>query len=314
MQEMKSDITENERIAVVGLGGVGGYLAGMLGRAHPQITFVVRGERLQSIRKNGLTLHSEYHGEITVMPKTAVTAEELEEQDVIFLCVKNYSLEEACAQIAHAVRDDTVIVPVMNGVDPGDRVRSYLKKGRVVDALIYIVAFANGDFSVTQQGDFARLEIGLMHGEAQLEGALAKVDRILSSADVDHNIAQDIQREIWRKYILNCAFNVTTAYYNCPIGNIRSDKERAREYEALVQEAWHVALAKGVRVTQRHIDAIIDRFYHEYADNASSSLQRDVSRHKQSEVETFSGYVVREARRLGVPAPVSEKMYEGLCG
>lgn len=312
MQEIKDNIRENEKIAVVGLGGVGGYLAGMLGRVHPQVTFVARGERLQSIRKNGLILHSGYHGEMTVRPKAAVTAEELDTQDVIFLCVKNYSLEEACAQISHAVKEGTVIVPVMNGVDPGDRVRSWLKKGMVVDALIYIVAFANSDFSVTQQGDFARLEIGLMHEEARLEGALAKVDRILSSADIDHNVAQDIQREIWRKYILNCAFNVTTAYYNCPIGNIRSDEKRAREYEALVQEAWQVALAKGVRVTQRHIDSIIDRFYHEYADDASSSLQRDVSRHKQSEMETFSGYIVREAKRLGVPAPVSEKMYAGL--
>ncbi len=303
---------ENVKIAVVGLGGVGGYLAGMLGRSHSQVTFVARGERLQAIRRNGLTLHSDYHGEITVKPKDAVTAEELDAQDVIFLCVKNYSLEEACRQIAHAVKEDTIVVPVMNGVDPGERTRSWLKKGIVVDALIYIVAFANSDFSVTQQGDFARLEIGLIHEDGQGKRALEQIDQILSAADIDHNMAQDIQREIWRKYILNCAFNVTTAYYNCPIGDIRSDKTRAQEYEALVREAYQVALAKGVRVTQSHIDAIIERFYHEYADNASSSLQRDVSRHKQSELETFSGYLVREAERLGVSAPVSRRMYEGL--
>lgn len=353
---MHSDRKINPKIAVVGLGGVGGYLAGMLAKTHAQVTFAARGERLRAIHDNGFTLHSDYHGEIHVTPKAAVTAEELDVQDVIFLCVKNYSLEEACAQIAHAVTENTVVVPVMNGVDPGDRARAYLKKGIVVDALIYIVAFANRDFSVTQQGKFARLEIGLAHADAQSacgttgadaqpliepasagpcqtdrlagadvqqtdgtidtaarqEAALALVDRILSDADIDHNVAQDIQREIWRKYILNCAFNVTTAYYNCPIGEIRGEKTRAAEYEALVNEAYQVALAKGVAVTQAHIDAIIDRFYHEYADDASSSLQRDVSRHKQSELETFSGYLVREARRLGVPAPVSERMYEGL--
>lgn len=306
------ELRREPRIAVVGLGGVGGYLAGMLGRAHAQVTFVARGERLRAIRERGLVVHSDYHGEMRVIPKAAVTAQELAEQDVIFLCVKNYSLEEACAQIRHAVTDQTVIVPVMNGVDPGERVRAYVKKGTVVDALIYIVAFAGADFSVTQQGDFARLEIGLRRdGEAQ-RAALAQVDEILTKADIDHHVADDIEREIWRKYILNCAFNVTTAYYDSPIGEIRRDPARAREYEALVREAYQVALAKGVRVTQEHIDAIIDRFYHEYADNASSSLQRDVSQKRQSELETFSGYLVREAERLGVPAPVSARMYEAL--
>ncbi len=308
---MDQDIL-NKRIAVAGIGGVGGYLAGMLGRVCPHLTMAVRGDRRESILKNGLVLHSEYKGEINVRPEYAVPVSEMGEQDYIFVCVKNYSLEDVCREMEHAVTENTVIIPVMNGVDPGERIRKALGKGTVVDSLIYIVAFANKDYSVTQQGDFANLRIGIRNADETQQQKVQEVSDILTGADIDHMIAEDIEVEIWRKYILNCAYNTESAYYDNAIGQLRSDPKKAEEYEALVREAYQVAQAKGVRVRQEHVDAILHRFYHELAENATSSLQRDIRAGKKAEVETFSGYIVREGQRLGIRTPVTEKMYEGL--
>lgn len=308
---MDQDIL-NKRIAVAGIGGVGGYLAGMLGRVCPHLTMAVRGDRRESILKNGLVLHSEYKGEINVRPEYAVPVSEMGEQDYIFVCVKNYSLEDVCREMEHAVTENTVIIPVMNGVDPGERIRKALGKGTVVDSLIYIVAFANKDYSVTQQGDFANLRIGIRNADETQQQKVQEVSDILTGADIDHMIAEDIEVEIWRKYILNCAYNTESAYYDNAIGQLRSDPKKAEEYEALVREAYQVAQAKGVGVRQEHVDAILHRFYHELAENATSSLQRDIRAGKKAEVETFSGYIVREGQRLGIRTPVTEKMYEGL--
>lgn len=308
---MDQDIL-NKRIAVAGIGGVGGYLAGMLGRVCPHLTMAVRGDRRESILKNGLVLHSEYKGEINVRPEYAVPVSEMGEQDYIFVCVKNYSLEDVCREMEHAVTENTVIIPVMNGVDPGERIRKALGKGTVVDSLIYIVAFANKDYSVTQQGDFASLRIGIRNADETQQQKVQEVSDILTGADIDHMIAEDIEVEIWRKYILNCAYNTESAYYDNAIGQLRSDPKKAEEYEALVREAYQVAQAKGVGVRQEHVDAILHRFYHELAENATSSLQRDIRAGKKAEVETFSGYIVREGQRLGIRTPVTEKMYEGL--
>lgn len=308
---MDQDIL-NKRIAVAGIGGVGGYLAGMLGRVCPHLTMAVRGDRRESILKNGLVLHSEYKGEINVRPEYAVPVSEMGEQDYIFVCVKNYSLEDVCREMEHAVTENTVIIPVMNGVDPGERIRKELGKGTVVDSLIYIVAFANKDYSVTQQGDFANLRIGIRNADETQQQKVQEVSDILTGADIDHMIAEDIEVEIWRKYILNCAYNTESAYYDNAIGQLRSDPKKAEEYEALVREAYQVAQAKGVGVRQEHVDAILHRFYHELAENATSSLQRDIRAGKKAEVETFSGYIVREGQRLGIRTPVTEKMYEGL--
>lgn len=323
--QLYANTLTDKRVAVVGVGGVGGYLAGMLGQVCPHLMLAARGGRKESLQRNGLILHSDYKGELTAVPEQVVETKDLKEQDFIFICVKNYSLEEVCRELAPAVTDETVIIPVMNGVNPGERVRSYLGRGTVVDSLIYIVAFANEDYSITQQGDFARLCIGIKDAavpqeneaaiyqkKAASQEKAAETAALLTAADIDCEVAADIEVEIWRKYILNCAYNVETAFYDNTIGQLRRDEKKAKEYEALVTEAYQVGLAKGVAIRQEHIDAIIHRFYYELADDATSSLQRDIRAGRRSEVDVFGGYIVREAERHGIPVPVSLKMYEKL--
>ena len=123
---------------------------------------------------------------------------------------------------------------------------------------------------------------------------------------------KDIEADIWRKYILNCAYNVSTARYNCNVGGLRADPVKMQEYEALVYEALAVAMKKGVHVSTEDAEGIMYRIREEQADNASSSLKRDVEAGRPAEIETFSGYIVREGQRLGVPVPVSERFYEAL--
>ena len=304
---------EEKKIAVIGIGGVGGYVAGMLARAYPHVTMVARGARAESIREKGLVLHSDYKGEIIARPERVVPVCNMGRQDYIFICVKNYSLAEVCESIRDMVTEDTVIIPVMNGVDPGENIRTLIGKGTVVDSLIYTVAFANEDFSISQQDTFTWLCIGIKNADEKQREKVAEVAKILKVADIDYKDKGDIEVEIWRKYILNCAFNVMTAFYDNTIGELRSDQVKAQQYETLVWEAASVGRARGVALTDEHINEVIHKFRHVHADNATSSLQRDYRIcKKQTELETFSGYIVKEAKRLGVEIPLSEKMYQGL--
>ena len=304
---------QNAKIAVVGIGGVGGYLAGMLCRAYPNVTLVARNESKPKIENDGLILHSDYNGEITAKPKRVCLANELEPQDFIFVCVKNYSLEDVCDQIGGAVDENTIIIPVMNGVDPGDRIRKIMSTKRVVDSLIYIVSFVNADFSVTQQGNFAKLFIGIQNASETERKMVEAVSYILKGADIDNEISDDIESQIWRKYILNCAYNVATAYYNQTIGQLRDDKIKSLNYEMLVWEAYSVCKAKNINLPQKDVDHIIYKFYNEHAYDSTSSLMRDYrDGNKNTELETFCGYIVREAEKYGIHVQLTRGMYEEL--
>lgn len=304
---------QDKKITVLGLGGVGGYIGALLADTYPHVSFIARGDRRRSIEEKGLILHSDYRGERIVHPERIVEkGTDLSIQDYIFICVKNYSLEEACRSLEGCVSKDTVLVPVMNGADPGERVRHYLPQGTVVDSLIYIVAFAGADYAITQQDKFANLYVGIQDADNQDWKTCCDITDLLNGAGIDCTASRDIQAEIWKKYILNCAYNVETAYFNNSIGQLREDPKKAALYETLVEEAWTVAIAKGIHVTEADKNSIIDRFYHRLQYDATSSLQRDVNAGHRTELETFSGYIVREARRLGTSAPASTELYEKL--
>ena len=306
------------KISVIGTGGVGGYLAGMLASHLPEegdiVTVVARGNRGRSIEENGLVLHSALNGEITAHPLVARETGALGEQDVIFLCVKNYSLEDVLEELRGVVRPETILVTLLNGVDPGDRIRKAYPENPVVDSVIYIVSYANPDYSITHQSDFAKIRIGakdaaVKRGAAE---AVSRVAEILQRAGVDCRVSRDIVEEIWKKFIVNCGFNVLTAAYDSNIGPLRADPDRCAEFEALSREACAVARAQGAAIPADYEQRVIDRFYNVYTDEDSSSLQRDVHAGRPAEVETFCGYIVRASQDLGLEAPVMTKMYQRL--
>ena len=306
----------SKRIAVIGIGGIGGYIGGLLADKYDDVTFVARGKRKETLERDGLILHSEYRGERVIKPVRVVESSlELDKMDYIFICVKNYSLKDVCKDLMNCVKEGTVIVPIMNGVDPGDKTREYLKEygisgATVMDSLIYIVSFIGEDGSIIQQGSFANMYIGI-HG-SRANDDVAKAAELLDDAGADCQPADDIEREIWKKYILNAAYNVETARYNNNIGQLRADPVKAKQHEDLIWEAFSVAKAKHVNVKEEDAQAIIYRFYNEFKDNATSSLQRDVVAKRPTELETFCGYLVKEGERLNLSLPVTNLMYQEL--
>ena len=299
------------RIAVVGLGGVGGYLAGVLGQKFPHLAVVARGERKKAVEENGIVVHGDFSGEIVTRPETvAGDASLLGPQDVIFVCVKNYSLEQACESLKGRVGPETILIPVMNGVDPAERTARALGTGNVLHAVIYIVAFANRDYSITQQGNFATVRMGA--ADERVNERAKELVPLLNVPGLRADVPADILAQVWRKYIFNCAYNVMTARYDLPIGPLREDPEKAAEFRALLEETWELSQKKGVRLPHEKVDEMYQSFAGDIRGDATSSLQRDLEAGKKSEIETFSGYAVREGERLGVAMPVSRRMYEAM--
>lgn len=307
------NVDKNKRIAVIGIGGVGGYISGMLTRTFTNVTFCARGARKASIEENGLVLHSDFNGESVTKPARIVeSADQIGEQDIIFVCVKNYSLEEVGNLLDKVVTADTIIVPIMNGVDPGDRLRQYLHCGTVIDSLIYIVAYANADYSIKQEDQFADVKFGIMNATEEQWAKVEEVAEVMKAAGISHETYHDIEAEIWKKYILNCAYNVLTAVYDNNLGQLRADPVKYQQIIDLVEEAYLIATKKGVNVKRENADFILRRLCVELDGSGTSSLQRDIVASRKAELETFGGYLVKEAEKLGIEIPVSEEMFERL--
>lgn len=300
------------RAAVVGIGGVGGYIAAMLCKHDKHITLAARGSRKESLSQNGISMKSEMHGSFTAYPEKVTETSDIGPQDIIFICVKGFSVEQVCNELKEQVAANTIIVPVMNGVDNAEKIRKAFPKNIVLDSLIYISAFANDDFSISQVGTIAPLYMGTIVNDERHKAAVHTVNAFLNEVGIDCQIPADIEAETWNKYILNCSQNVITAYYDCDTGHIRENPERTAQFETLMDEAWNVAKAKNINVTQADIDELMRKFRYVFPATSTTSLQRDFHDGKPTELEMFSGYIIKEADRLNVPVPLTKELYTQL--
>ncbi len=130
------------KIGIVGIGGVGGYLGGKLARKYGQsgkhdIIFIARGEHLSAIKKNGLKLFTK-EGDYVVKPTLATdNPAEAGIFDLVFFGVKSYSLMSSAKQVIGNITKDTVMIPLLNGVDIADRLQSILPDAKILPGCVY---------------------------------------------------------------------------------------------------------------------------------------------------------------------------------
>ena len=149
---------------IAGTGGVGGSIAGFLSLAGKDVTCIARGAHLQAIQTNGLKLKSDLKGE-HALAIPAMNAEEFNgKADVIFVCVKGYSVDSITELIKRASHDKTVVIPILNVYGTGPRIQRLVPEVTVLDGCIYIVGFVSGAGEITQMGKIFRLVYGAHKG------------------------------------------------------------------------------------------------------------------------------------------------------
>ena len=303
----------SKKITVVGIGGVGGLLAGVLIRHYGEnVSLIARGARAEHLRTEGLTLRSDAYGDFTVKP-AAVVADpaELPVQDLVLVCVKNDALESVAQQILPIVGPDTVVLPVMNGVTAAKKLLKILPVGTVPGCVIYTVSGAGADFTITQQGKFTELTVGAQVADPIQQARAVETAAVFTEAGIQCKAVEDVAVAIWTKYVLNCAYNVATARWGCTIGGIKSDESRVEDCRALLTESWKVGVASGVALPEELPEKQLRRIL-KTSDDSDSSLGRDFAAGRAGEMEVFCGDVIRMAAEYGVDVPMTQKYYDAL--
>jgi 2-dehydropantoate 2-reductase len=288
------------RIAVMGSGGVGGYVGGRLAAAGQDVTFVARGAHLAAIRERGLALRSAL-GDALIRPAQASDdPAAIGPVDVVIFAVKLYDTEAAAAATAPLVGPGTGVVTFQNGVDSTELLAREFGPEHVVGGVAHIAAVIEQPGVIRHTGTMASFVFGEPDGEeSERVGALAAA---LQTAGVDHRISTNIQRDIWDKMAFLATFAGLTALMRLPIGPIREDAETRAMLREGLTEACAVARAKGIALPDDYVERTLarcDGLPHEM----KSSMLQDLERGRRLELAWLSGAIVRLGRELGVPTP-----------
>ena len=143
-------------------------------------------------------------------------------------------------------------------------------------------------------------------GAAAASGAekVEKLADVLRTAGIEVATADDMQRLVWSKALVNAGINPLTAILGCPNGAIPDDPEAMALVESLLEEGVYVATRKGIDLDEATlIDKVVDVCLRT-AVNHSSMLQ-DVMKGRRTEIDALNGAIASEGRRLGVETPVN---------
>lgn len=296
---------------VIGAGGTGGCIGAYMTEAGKDVTLIARGAHLAAMQADGLRMETTKKGNYTVKPIKATDMEHYGERpDVIFVCVKGYSLEETIPFIRRVAKPETVVIPILNIYGTGGRLQERLPELLVTDGCIYIAAEIRKPGCLWQNGDIFRVAFGVRKPSEYRE-VLEKVRQDLEESGITGILSDNIQRDALQKFSYVSPAAACGQYYDAMAGDMQKPGEIRDTFAALIHEIDVLAEAMGIHfgvdIVQTNLD-ILDSLTPE----ASTSMQRDVKQGKASEMDGLIFEVVRMGRKYGVKLPVYEKVAEEL--
>jgi 2-dehydropantoate 2-reductase len=302
------------KIVIVGLGGVGGYYGGMLAKQyadHPdiEIYFVARGAHLRKVQENGLTLITE-KGTFQVYPTLATDdVTEIGTADYIIMTPKSYDLDATVAQIKPIVGSTTVILPLLNGIDNSDRIRTLLPGTEVWQGCCYIVARLNEPGVVESSGGVHRFNFGYEY--KQNNERLIGFETLLKEAGIDATFHEKIMHVIWTKFFFISSTASLTSYFDVSFGALLTDEVRKATLVSVLEELLLVANAEGAEIEHTVIDKVIHQL-EKLPFETTASMHSDFKAGKNTEVQGLTGAVIQLAKKHTIATPTYEQVYAEL--
>ena len=297
------------RYLIAGTGGVGGSIAAFLSLAGKDVTCIARGEHLAALRKHGLRLHSDLKGEHT-LKIPAYTAEEFQgEVDVIFVCVKGYSVDSITELIKRASHAGTVVIPILNVYGTGPRIQRLVPGVTVLDGCIYIVGFVSGKGEITQMGKIFRLVYGAHKGTDVSRETLETIRHDLEESGIKAEISPDINRDTFVKWSFISAMAVTGAYYDVPMGEVQKPGRVRDTFIGLSRESAALGKKLGIEFKEDVVQynlKVIDKL----APESTASMQKDMARGHESEVQGLLFDMIAAAEEQGIDIPTYQMVAE----
>jgi 2-dehydropantoate 2-reductase len=276
--------------AILGPGGVGGFLAGALARVGHDVVVVARESTAEVINRQGLEVRSVRLGDFVSHPPATPRLER--EVDTLIVASKATTLPVALQRVEAVPH---LVVPLLNGLDHMQTLRDRFGPDRVAAGAIRIESDRPRAALVVQTSPFLRVD--LASDNPGLRGMLDELAAALERASVPAALGASEAQILWSKLVRLNALALTTSAYDLPVGIIRT--EHRAELEACINEAAAVANADGARIDPRTPLQELDDAHPELG----SSMQRDIAAGHEPELDAIAGSVLRAAARHGLACP-----------
>ena len=286
------------RVLILGAGAVGGYFGARLVAAGVDVTFLVRPARAAVLARDGLVVHSPL-GDLKLSVTTLTQAQQ--GFALILVACKAFDLNAAISAIAPAVTQDTVILPLLNGLRHLDTLDASFGGDRVLGGLCHI------GVTLTDTGEVLHLTAGQhltlgARSDSQTEQA-SRIHAVLARGGFGPELSPDIVQSMWDKFVLLSSYAAMTCLMRAPVGAIVAADEGEALMREMLAECAAVATASG-RAPDPKFMADTQGFLTQRGSPGTASMLRDIQRAAHTEHEHILGDMLARARAAGVATPL----------
>ncbi len=296
-------------VLIYGIGGVGGFFGAKLATTKNHISFIARGNHLEAIRQNGITVKS-IQGNLHAIPKIVTDdLTQIPTPDLVIFGVKSWQLPEAAQNIKPYINSKTILLPLQNGVNNSDLLMDVFSKKQVLGGLCNLISFIESPGVIRHSAFNPTITFGELSNTKTRR--IETICNLFEEAGINYIVAEDIQREIWKKFLFICTISGLGGLTRAPIGVMRESAYLYQMMENTANEILFLAQAKGINLDQKAVSDVF-KIIDGQDPESTASTQRDIMEGRPSELETFNGYVVQEAKKENISVPVNTLIYECL--
>lgn len=279
-------------IAILGPGGVGGFLAAGLTRAGEAVVVIAREETGEQLAANGIEVESAVLGSFQARPQ--VVSVLAEPARLLIVATKATTLEAALERIGPQPQ---LVLPLLNGLEHMQLLRRHFEPQRVAAGTIRIESSSPRPGRISQTSPTVRVELAA--DAPEVRPLLDPVAQMFARAGIAARIEEGEARILWSKLVRLVTLACTTAASDRTIGFIRSDPQWRATLEACIEEAAAVANADGGEVDPAATLAELEEAH----PSLGSSMQRDLAAGRTPELDAIAGAVLRAGGRHGIGCP-----------
>jgi 2-dehydropantoate 2-reductase len=281
------------RVAVVGVGAIGGVLAALLETAGKhEITLCTR--RALEV----LTVKTP-EGVVTVKARNLTDPAQAGAVDWVLMATKTYDAEGAGKWLRGLAADGAAVAVVQNGVEHRERFAAWVKAELIVPVVIDCPVEREADGTVVQRG---KVTMKIEAGKVEAGELGRRFAELFSGSKAEIELVEDFKTSAWQKLCMNSA-GAINALTMKPAG-VFHDEALARLAVEMVRECAAVGRAEGARLDDNVGQKVLDR-YREQPRDSINSLLADRLAGRQMEIDARNGVIVRLGEKHGIETPLN---------
>ncbi len=299
------------RIAIMGSGGMGGFLGIKLAASGHDVIFIARGEHLDAIKSQGIKLLSHEGDQLIYPAKAYENPNDTGPVDLILFCVKLYDTEQAAHACIPMMGDKTFILTLQNGVESVEMISAIVGPNKTLGGAIYVSASIHAPGIIKHSG--GNKTIRFAEVDNQVSARTEILESIFKDAGLNGVRAENLQEMLWTKFVLLCANAGLGALTNSGAVSMCSDPESRKIFVNAMWEVYNVANAVGVKLPENTVEDALNLVL-SVGDNQDliSSQCLDLRCGKKLELEWIQGILHRLGQKHGVPTPINSTAYMAL--